>query len=158
MPFLAGMLTGILIASMYATNLYEELWQEFSLTYVDMQPVSSEPGEQATTDAPISPQTEIQPTVKNQDQITVQIREEESAPAVAPQSEEFQLAWIPFRSETSASGFANKLSQQLGIRFQVIKRGPGQYEVGFRYASGQQRDEVLEFVESLTGYRAPHNS
>ena len=44
MPFLAGMLTGILIASMYATNLYEELWQEFSLTYVDMQPVSSEPG------------------------------------------------------------------------------------------------------------------
>ncbi len=61
----------------------------------------------------------------------------------------FQAAWTPFRSETSAKGFASRLSQQLDGSFRVIKRAPGRYEVGFDYRTEAERKTLLEAIAGL---------
>ncbi len=74
-------------------------------------------------------------------------------PEVAPYL--FQVAWTPFRSEASASGFATKLENQLGQAFRIIKVGPGQYEVGFEFTTDVDRVSVLEAIARLTGFQSP---
>lgn len=71
---------------------------------------------------------------------------------------EFQAAWMAFRSETSAAGFAKKLSLQLQRTFEVQRQGPGRYLVGFHYASEQERQRVLSSIEQTTGYSMPGES
>ncbi len=70
-----------------------------------------------------------------------------------PVADDFQTVWVPFRSERSATGFADKLSKQLQRQFKVVRQGPGKYQVGFIAASTNDRNEVLEGIENLTGYR-----
>ncbi|MDZ7684838.1 MAG: hypothetical protein U5O39_07365 [Gammaproteobacteria bacterium] len=62
------------------------------------------------------------------------------------------MAWSPFRSETSARGFARKLREQTTHEFEVVRVGPGHYEVGFEFESSDERDTILNAVESVTGY------
>ena len=66
----------------------------------------------------------------------------------------FQVAWSPFRSETSAKGFASKLRKQLAHDFQVVKTGPGRYEVGFRFDSQRDRKIILGAINDLTGFES----
>ena len=66
----------------------------------------------------------------------------------------FQVAWSPFRSETSAKGFALKLRKQLAHDFQVVKTGPGRYEVGFRFDSQRDRETILGAINALTGFES----
>ncbi len=80
---------------------------------------------------------------------------EVSVPAVEPT---FQTAWMPFRSEKSASGFADKLSRQLARDFHVVRLGPGKYQVGFTFVSFDDRDEVLRTIENITGFHVPASS
>lgn len=70
----------------------------------------------------------------------------------------FQVAWIPFRSEASASGFAEKLSLQIGKEFQAVRVGAGHYQVGFLYHNPKERAEILDAIESITGYRVAERS
>lgn len=71
-----------------------------------------------------------------------------------PGSKLFQVAWLPFRSETSAKGFASKLKKQLAHDFQVIKTGPGRYEVGFHFDSQRDRKIILNAINDLTGFES----
>lgn len=64
----------------------------------------------------------------------------------------FQVAWVPFRSEISARGFAASLEANVAHAFDVKKTGPGRYEVGFAFADAGERADVLSRVEALTGY------
>ena len=66
----------------------------------------------------------------------------------------FQVAWSPFRSETSAKGFAARLQRQLSQEFQVIKTGPGRYEVGFHFESDPERTDVLKAINEITGFES----
>ena len=63
--------------------------------------------------------------------------------------------WEPFHSEVSATGFANRLSLQLGYPFQVTRDGPARYLVVFNYDSDEQRALLMRQIDTLTGYRAP---
>ena len=63
--------------------------------------------------------------------------------------------WAPFHSEVSATGFAKRLSLQLGYPFQVSKDGPARYLVVFDYKSDEERALLVQQVATLTGYRAP---
>ncbi len=63
--------------------------------------------------------------------------------------------WVPFHSEVSATGFAKRLSLQLGYPFQVTKDGPARYLVVFDYKSDEERALLVQQVATLTGYRAP---
>lgn len=63
--------------------------------------------------------------------------------------------WEPFHSEVSATGFAKRLSLQLGYPFQVTKDGPARYLVVFDYKSDEERALLVQQVATLTGYRAP---
>jgi hypothetical protein len=67
----------------------------------------------------------------------------------------FQSAWMPFRSEASASGFARRLSDQLQRPIEVVRQGPGRYQVGFHYLSEEERRAVLSSIEFTTGYQVP---
>lgn len=64
----------------------------------------------------------------------------------------FQVAWSPFRSETSANGFAARLERQLAHEFHVVRTAPGHYEVGFEFDSDPERISVLEDIRAFTGY------
>ncbi len=66
----------------------------------------------------------------------------------------FQVAWSPFRSETSAKGFAARLERQLSQEFQVMKTGPGRYEVGFHFKSDAERFDVLKAINEITGFES----
>lgn len=84
--------------------------------------------------------------------------EVEAVPEVQPTPEvqpapERQVAWTSFRSERSATGFAEKLSSQLSREFQVVKEGPGRYQVVFSYFSEAERAAVLGEIEAITGFR-----
>lgn len=70
-----------------------------------------------------------------------------------PAARLFQVAWSPFRSETSAKGFAAKLEQQLAQDFRVIRTGPGRYEVGFDFDTKASRLVVLSAISDLTGFK-----
>jgi hypothetical protein len=62
------------------------------------------------------------------------------------------VAWKPFHSEVSASGFARRLSTQLGYPFHSIRKGPARYYVVFDYATEAQRLLLHQQVATLTGY------
>lgn len=70
-----------------------------------------------------------------------------------PTSRQFQVAWSPFRSETSANGFAAQLKHHLAHDFLVIKTGPGRYEVGFHFESNTDRTVILSAINDLTGFK-----
>lgn len=63
-----------------------------------------------------------------------------------------QAVWVPFRAESSARGFAAKLSERLNRPFQVLRAGPGQYLVVFGYRDEAERADVLDQIKTLTGY------
>lgn len=62
-----------------------------------------------------------------------------------------QPVWVPFRSERSAAGFAERLEARLEHPFEVRRRGPGVYEVAFAYAGEAERTQLLERVRAATG-------
>ncbi|MEE8243736.1 MAG: hypothetical protein V3R27_01970 [Pseudomonadales bacterium] len=63
--------------------------------------------------------------------------------------------WEPFHSEVSATGFAKRLSLQLGYPFEVVKQAPARYLVVFDYASDAERKLLEQQVSVLTGYKHP---
>ena len=73
----------------------------------------------------------------------------------AAEARGFQSAWMPFRSEASASGFARQLSDQLQRPIEVVRQGPGRYQVGFHYLTEEERRAVLSSIELTTGYQVP---
>jgi hypothetical protein len=78
------------------------------------------------------------------------LAEREAAPASAP-APGMQPVWVPFRSERSATGFAERLAARLDHPFEVRRRGPGVYEVAFAYGGEAERAQLLERVRAATG-------
>jgi hypothetical protein len=70
-------------------------------------------------------------------------------------SETIQQVWVPFRSQTSAEGFARRLSSATEHPFGIDRRGPGRYQVFFAYADEDERRRLLEQVRPLIGTDAP---
>jgi hypothetical protein len=78
------------------------------------------------------------------------LAEREAAPASVP-APGMQAVWVPFRSERSATGFAERLAARLDHPFEVRRRGPGVYEVAFAYGGEAERAQLLERVRAATG-------
>jgi hypothetical protein len=114
---------------------------ELSLPELSLQELSlQEPSSQERSSISRSPSEFSQPEISREPQM--------------PGSKLFQVAWSPFRSETSAKGFASKLTKQLAHDFQVIKTGPGRYEVGFHFDSQRDRKIILSAINDLTGFES----
>ena len=67
---------------------------------------------------------------------------------------ETAVVWKPFHSEVSATGFARRLSTQLGYPFRALREGPARYHVVFDYDTDQQRELLQQQVTALTGFDA----
>jgi hypothetical protein len=78
-----------------------------------------------------------------------------AAPAPSPVETPPSVAtvWIPFRSEMSATGFAERLGRALDHPFDVRREGPGAYQVVFPYDDAREREALLEQVAAVTGAR-----
>lgn len=76
-------------------------------------------------------------------------------PPAGSASETIQQVWAPFRSQTSAEGFARRLSSETEHPFGIDRRGPGRYQVFFAYADEEERRRLLEQVRPLIGTDAP---
>lgn len=88
---------------------------------------------------------------ENTQRIVEEVFEPSPAPAEEVAGTHSQAVWVPFRSEMSANGFAERLSAALDHSFDVERRGPGRYEVVFDYRDEPERDAVLSEAAQVTG-------
>lgn len=116
-------------------------------------PVShSEIGQEAVEPVNTSPMAHQ--VIEETNDLATGVTEEEDVPYSALGTSLFQVAWSPFKSETSARGFAARLERQVSQEFQVIKMGPGRYEVGFLFESEPERSAVLNAINEITGFES----
>ncbi len=171
MRFLMGLVSGAILAGLLAMTPGYRDWVDQALTGVqaklsqhasqqehtnpeplpEQQATEQEPQPQVAVVESASP-TQVQETPDVVPVETIEeILEAVESVEVEPMAE-FQVAWIPFRSERSAKGFAEKLSLQVNESFRVVRTGPGKYEVGFDASSEQHRQQVLAAIAAMTGY------
>lgn len=174
MKFIFGLILGTIIAVVYHGGWHERAWQQADLQWAAWNTQQSAPEQETVPEGPSVPKQLTVPAPvptaapqPEQDSVPVSSSAEPiltvripspDIEADAANEQGFQNAWLPFHSEASATGFAEKLSQQLQHDFIAVKIGPGRYEVGFNYSSVQDRDATLDNIEVITGYRAESES
>ena len=65
------------------------------------------------------------------------------------------VAWGPFHSEASASGYARRLSRETGRDFLVEKRAPANYAVVFSYVDDDDLAAMQAQIAAVTGIAQP---
>ncbi len=65
------------------------------------------------------------------------------------------VAWGPFHSEASASGYARRLSRETGRDFVVEKRAPANYAVVFSYLDADDLAAMQAQIAAVTGIAQP---
>ena len=73
---------------------------------------------------------------------------------VVPVPRGTEMVWVPFRSQRSAQGFADRLTRKTQHPFHVTRLptpGPGRYQVSYSYASELQRQQLAAQVHAATG-------
>ena len=73
------------------------------------------------------------------------------APAEPPGDIRNHLFWNPFRSESAAMGFADRLSSATDVAVTVTAAGPASYRVGFGYRDEAELHALIERIETVTG-------
>jgi hypothetical protein len=66
-------------------------------------------------------------------------------------STSFQTIWSPFRSEASATGFAEILAEQTGHEFRVVRISIGKYQVGFDAGTQDEQQRIEAAIREATG-------
>jgi hypothetical protein len=61
------------------------------------------------------------------------------------------LVWSPFRSKWAAEGFARRLTVATEVPVEVVDTGPGNYQVVFSYRDDDERQALVERIETVTG-------
>lgn len=61
------------------------------------------------------------------------------------------LVWSPFRSKWAAEGFARRLTVATEVPVEVVDTGPGNYQVVFSYRDDDERQAMVERIETVTG-------
>jgi hypothetical protein len=70
---------------------------------------------------------------------------------IAQEPTDWQVFWAPFRSRAAAEGFANRLSQQIGVELSVLSGQNGQHQVSFAYQDEADRERIMALIEQATG-------
>lgn len=98
-----------------------------------------------------SNQTESLPEVIEPRRVALSMEPESVAIDPVPVELQTEIVWVPFRSERSAMGFADHMSDSLDHPFSVQREGAGRYHVAFQYTSSDEREVLLTGVRQLTG-------
>ena len=61
------------------------------------------------------------------------------------------LVWSPFHSEWAANGFARRLALATDVPVEVVNESPGNYQVVFSYRDDEERQALVERIETVTG-------
>ena len=176
MRFLIGMVVGALVAIPLAPGMefrdefigkVQQLMKDKSiggpLDIVAAEPAVREPpevkldGVAGTENSETQPENAQKSSLLTVDQVDSKLTREEVESSFIenrPVNMLFQAAWTPFHSESSAVGFAARLTTQLDREFRVIKLKPGHYEVGFSFDKPSDRLRVLNDINAITGYRS----
>ncbi len=70
---------------------------------------------------------------------------------IAQEPSDWQVFWAPFRSRAAAEGFANRLSQQIGVELSVLSGQNGLHQVSFAYQDSADRERILALITQATG-------
>lgn len=73
-----------------------------------------------------------------------------ATPSASPDPS-WQVIWKPFRSESSALGFAERLRSVTGLDIEVRQQTPVDFVVAFSYNDDEQRLRNIERIENQTG-------
>ena len=74
-----------------------------------------------------------------------------ATPEAATPAPGTERVWVPFYSERSANGFAERLHEAVHHPFRVTRDGPRRYQVVFDYQTHDERRELAERVRAVTG-------
>ena len=106
------------------------------------------------SDAPIEPpiNNETPPVAVAADRLHFPEPEQNTvtAPSESPDPA-WQVIWKPFRSQSSALGFAERLRSVTGLEIEVQQQSPTGYVVAFPYNDEEQRLRNIERIENRTG-------
>ncbi len=61
--------------------------------------------------------------------------------------------WKPFRTESSAAGFASHIGAATGLPIEIRRNPHGTYLVGFPYADHRELERNIALIEARTGLR-----
>ncbi|MDJ0870378.1 MAG: hypothetical protein QNJ87_01265 [Gammaproteobacteria bacterium] len=61
--------------------------------------------------------------------------------------------WKPFRTESSAAGFASHIGAATGLPIEIRRNRHGRYLVGFAYAGPRELERNIALIEARTGLR-----
>ena len=172
MKFLTGLIVGALL-TLFAASVIDYEWQPPTRLAVAAPAVSEPEPIRSVTIAPLpalfEPETELEPKPAPEPEPEPDPKPKvasasKTAPALldAPEPPSAStdavvataVIWKPFHSEVSATGFARRLSTQLGYPFRALREGPARYHVVFDYDTEQQRQLLLSQVVALTGFEA----
>ena len=116
--------------------------------------------EYAADPLPIRPDVPIEPPINNETppmavaterpQFPEQQQNAVSEPSESPDPS-WQIIWKPFRTESSALGFAERLRSVTGLGIEVQQQSPTQYVVAFPYDDEEERLRNIERIENQTG-------
>lgn len=64
---------------------------------------------------------------------------------------QWHLFWGPFKTQSSAKGFAQNLAKRTELTIEVVKTKPGVYMIGYPYSSEAERQALAVLIEERTG-------
>lgn len=160
MRFLIGMMLGIMAsgALMSQPGMQQRLTDElarFRHFPQAIEPVRVPESRRASDPAPGGNEAGIADAESATDAGRAESREpgpETGAEEDAASQPSFQVAWSPFRSEASATGFASELQARTDHPFVVTRIGVGRYQVGFEFETAEEREALLAAIDRFTGY------
>ncbi|MDA1076980.1 MAG: hypothetical protein O3A63_19870 [Proteobacteria bacterium] len=117
---------------------------------VEPQAIPSDPVDHGP-DAPTEIAASVEEVMVQAEPETEPEREPEPAVERDPEDLRTEIVWVAFRSERSAAGFADHMSETLDHPFSVQREGAGRYHVAFEYTSPDEREVVLSQVKQITG-------
>ena len=173
MRFLLGLLAGAFVTILLASTTdaptdavidgLQETWTNVIQKMTALDPPAEAPAEENTPgredetelvlEDPVAPTPEVPIAIRTPVSVAEPI--EVALPEVPAPVTGTAPVWEPFHSEISATGFAKRLSLQLGYPFEVLKQGPARYLVVFDYESDAERSLLQQQIAALTGYRHP---
>ena len=109
----------------------------------------------------VAPQTVSEQLPVTETEVVEQVVSEDTLPSEEPAVEEsdalntgdgqWHIFWKPFDSSRSAEGFAQRLSQQTGVKITVISNELQQHRLTFSYVDEEDKQRILQLIQEKTG-------
>lgn len=94
---------------------------------------------------------EVTPEEVTPEEVLAEENTPEEGKQLATVDSPWHIFWRPFHSVKSAEGFAQRLSQQTGVKISVISNEMGEHRMTFPYIDEADKQRILQLIQEKTG-------